>query len=101
MAKAHFSFGCLAAPMGEPVRALMMQNNASEEIAASASNQQTTAVAGARDHICRVSVDTASYVAFGTSPNASTGTGTRVYMPANTTEWFGVVPGWKAAVITA
>jgi hypothetical protein len=73
----------------------------SENITPSASNQQTTATAptGISELMCRVSADTAVYVAFGTNPNALTGTGTRFHMPAGTIEYFRVRPGDKAAVV--
>lgn len=75
----------------------------SENIASSASNQQTTATAPAAlgDAICRVATDTAVYVAFGSNPNALTGTAARFYLPANAIEYFRVSVGDKAAVVNA
>lgn len=75
----------------------------SENIAPSASNQQTTATAptGIPEVMCRVSTDVAVYVTFGADPNALTGTAARFYMPANGVEYFRVNPGNKAAVVAA
>ena len=74
----------------------------SENIASSASNQQTTAVApaGLGEVMCRVATDTAVYVAFGANPNATTA-GSRFFMPANAVEYFRVVVGNKGAVVNA
>lgn len=75
----------------------------SENITSSASNQQTTATAPTTiaDPMCRVATDTPVYVAFGTNPNALTGTAARFYIPANGVEYFRVNPGHKAAVVNA
>lgn len=75
----------------------------SEGIVPSGSNQQTTAVAptGLAEVMCRVATDTAVYVAFGSDPNALSGTGTRFFIPANGVEYFRVNVGNKAAVVNA
>lgn len=70
-------------------------------------NGSTTAVApGGPPIVCRVSTDTAVYVAFGTTPDATatastTATGAKIYMPAGTVDYFVVQPGDKGAVATA
>lgn len=67
----------------------------------------TTAVAPAGvPVICRVSTDTAVYVAFGTTPDATatsptTATGAKIYMPAGTVDYFVVQAGDKGAVAVA
>jgi precorrin isomerase len=71
----------------------------SENITSSASNQQTTLTAPAGDALCRVSTDTAVYVAFGANPNALTSTAARFHMPAGAVEYFRVNVGDKAAVV--
>lgn len=63
------------------------------------SSAATTAAAKAAQNVCRVATDTAVYVAFGTSPTASSSAGFLV--PANGVEYFRVGEGMKAAVITA
>lgn len=75
----------------------------SETIVASGANQQTTAVAVAASYaVCRVtSSDAAVYVAFGTSPNALSGTGTRALIPSGGFDYFAVTPGQKGAVVLA
>lgn len=65
----------------------------------SGSSSATTAAATASQNVCRVSTDTAVYVAFGTSPTASSTGG--FYVPANGVEYFRVGSGFKGAVITA
>lgn len=47
---------------------------------------------------CRVATDAAIYVAFGANPDATSGN--RVWMPANSVEYFMVSGGDKAAVIS-
>lgn len=66
----------------------------------SGSNAATTAAAAASQNVCRVTVDTACYVSFGTAPNAGTDS-VRFLMNANTTEYFRIAAGSKAAVIAA
>lgn len=68
----------------------------------SGTSGQTTATASISTPgtlVCRVSTDTAVYVAFGTDPTASSTTG--FYLPANSTDVFIVNGGDKGAVITA
>lgn len=74
----------------------------SEHKVPSASNQATTAVAptGLAEVMCRVATDTAVYVKFGTTPDATV-TGARFFIPANGIEYFRVSPGDKAAVVNA
>jgi hypothetical protein len=72
----------------------------SEEEAISGSNAATTAAATATQTFCEVTVDTASYVSFGTAPNAGTDS-VRFFMPANATRYFRVQSGYKGAVIAA
>ncbi len=77
----------------------------SESVSVTGSNQQTTATApavatGGGTPFCRVATDTAVYVAFGSSPNAATGTTTRFMLPAGAVDYFAVTPGDKAAVVT-
>lgn len=64
----------------------------------SGSSAATTAAANASQTICRVATDTAVYVAFGSSPTASSTAGFMI--PANAVEYFRVASGDKAAVIT-
>jgi hypothetical protein len=77
----------------------------SESVSVTGSNQTTTATApetktGGGYPFCRVSTDTAVYVAFGSAPNALTGTTTRFMLPAGAVDYFAVTPGDKAAVVT-
>jgi hypothetical protein len=76
-----------------------------ETITASASNQQTTVTApdtpSQGEVFCRVATTVDVYVAFGSNPNAETGTGTRFLVPLSAVEYFAVAPGYKAAVVTA
>ncbi len=75
----------------------------SETITPSASNQQTTATAptGIPEVMVRVATDTAVYVAFGTNPNALTGTSARFLVPAGGVEYFRVNAGNKCACVNA
>lgn len=103
MALTHFTFGAVGQHgKGVDCPAMLASSFASEGIAASGSNQQTTATAPTAGHniTCRVATDTAVYVAFGSNPDA-TGTGARAYVPANAVDYFSVSPGDKAAVVTA
>ena len=104
MALTHFTFGRADASFGGALTPAMIAGTFSAEgIAPTGSNQQTTATAptGGSIKVCRVSTDTAVYVAFGSSPNAVTGTTARVYVPANAIEYFVVNASDKAAVVTA
>lgn len=83
---------------GNSVPAAIGEGVVSEDITPSASNQQSAAAT--RDY-ARVATDTAIYVAIGSSPNASTSTTARFYIPANGVEYFKVQAGNKVAVITA
>lgn len=52
----------------------------------------------AKTRVVRVHTDTACYIEFGADPTAITVTSTK--MAANQTEYFGVEPGHKVAVVT-
>lgn len=101
----HFVFGVAGEASGGWGAIPVLRNDSavSETIASSGSNQQTTATAPAvgTTPVCLVSTDTAVYVAFGTNPNASTGTSRRFFMPANSMMGFVVARGDKAAVVNA
>lgn len=102
MALTHFTFGRVDDFAADAlIPAMVAGTFVSEGIAPSGSNQQTTATAYSTGKtICRVATDTAVYVAFGSSPNASTGTTARAFMPANSVEYFLVAASNKAAVVT-
>lgn len=72
----------------------------SEEEAISGANAATTAAARASQPFCEVTVDLASYVSFGSAPNAGTDQ-PRFFMPAGQTRYFRVQSGDKGAVIAA
>ena len=99
MALTHFTFGTLGGGAGQHPT-MLGTPIVSEGIATSGSNQSTTAVALPRHNVVRVTTDTACYVSFGTSPDATTA-GTRMYLAAGVTEYFGVVAGQKGACVTA
>ena len=104
MALTHFTFGRADAAVHQSTTQAMIAGTfSSEGIAVSGSNQQTTVTAptGGGIKICRVATDTACYVAFGSSPNASTGTSARAYLPANAIEYFVVNASDKGACVTA
>lgn len=64
-------------------------------VASSAFGNNTKFVRLHTDATCRISFSTANP---GTNPVAAT---TTQRMAANSTEYFGVLPGWKVAVITS
>lgn len=97
MAIASFVFCAINADIPAPYTAGIV----SEEETISGSNAATTAAANASQNFCEVTVDTASYVTFATSPNAGTATAARFFMPAGTTRYFRVNTGDKGAVIAA
>ena len=102
MALTHFTFGRADASFGGALTPAMIAGTFSAEgIVPSGSNQTTTATAptGGSIKVCRVSTDTAVYVAFGSAPVATTAA-TRTFMPANSTEYFVVQDSDKAAVVT-
>lgn len=70
-----------------------------ETVTPSGTSAATTAAANAAQNVCRVTTDTAIYVAFGATPTASSSAG--LYVPAGSVEYFRVSSGNKAAVITA
>lgn len=96
MAIASFVFCSISPDLPTP----FVRGAVSEEETISGINAATTAAATAAQNICEVTVDTASYVSFGTAPNAGTDQ-PRFFMPANQTRYFRVVSGYKAAVIAA
>lgn len=100
----QFAFGRMSSQQwGGQVPAIHAGTLSSETVTPTSSNQQTTAVApsGTAPSMCRVSTDIAVYVAFGTNPNALSGTGTRALLPAGCVDYFAVTPGDKAAVVLA
>ncbi len=99
MALTQFVFGTLGSG-GGMIPAMLGTPVTSETIATSGSNQSTTAVALPRHNVVRVSTDVACYVAFGTSPDATTAAG-RIYLASGVTEYFGIVAGQKGACVTA
>jgi hypothetical protein len=102
MAVTQFAFSRIANPgTGYIPIALADANVSSEQKTPSASNQQTTVSAPlvGEPCMCSVATDTAVYVAFGSSPDA-TNTALRFFMPANTARSFVVKAGDKAAVAT-
>lgn len=103
MALTHITFGRADASAGGSLTPAMIAGTfSSEGIVPSGSNQQTTVTAPTSGSIkvCRVATDTAVYVAFGSNPNASTGTSARAFIPANAVEYFVVNASDKAAVVT-
>lgn len=99
MAVTQFAFGRFRIYDRQTPQAITAANATFEVKTPSGSSSATTAAAGTDDNICRVSTDTAVYVAFGTSPTASSTTG--FLLPAGSTDYFVVSPTHKAAVITA
>lgn len=100
MAVTQFAFGSVRTFVGGAlIPAVATTLPTSEAKTPSASNQQTTAAATSRQNICRVATDTAVYVAFGASPDATVATA-RYFMPANTVEYFAVIAADKGAVVT-
>lgn len=97
MAVASFVFCAINADIPAPYVAGIV----SEEEVISGTHAPTTAAATASQNFCEVTVDTASYVSFGTAPNAGTDTTARFFMPAGTTRYFRMQSGYKASVIAA
>jgi hypothetical protein len=50
--------------------------------------------------IVRIHTDATAWLAFGSNPTAAVGNASTIRMAANQTEFFGVAPGHKLAVIT-
>ena len=96
MAVAQFNFGSLEGAFP----ALYVGGAVTEAETISGANAATTVAATNAQNVCRVVCDTASYVSFGSAPNAGTDS-VRFYMPANVVEYFRVKSGDKAAVIAA
>jgi len=70
---------------------------ADQTVAIGAGSAQSAAFTN-KTNVVRLSTDGQSCcIAFGTNPTA---TATNKRMPANSTEYFGVQPGWKVANIT-
>lgn len=99
MAVTQFAFCQFRQQTGIPAQAAHAAGATWEIKTPSGSSSTTTAAAAGTQSICRVSTDTAVYVAFGTAPTASSTTG--FFVPAGTTDCFVVQVGDKAAVITA
>lgn len=96
MAIAHFSF--MAVDGGFLVGFASGATVEQETIAGA--SVATTASSSASQNACRVAVDTACYVSFGSAPDASTDT-IRYFIPAHSIEYFRIPSGSKAAVIAA
>lgn len=96
MAVASFVFCAINADIPAPYVA----GAVSEEETIAGASAATTAAANASQAFCEVTVDTASYISFGTAPNAGTDT-VRFYMAAGSTRYFRVQSGYKGAVIAA
>lgn len=96
MAIASFVFCNVGADVPAPYRV----NATSEEETISGANAATAAAATAAQGFCEVTVDTASYVSFGSAPNAGTDQ-PRFFMPAGQTRYFRIKDGDKGAVIAA
>lgn len=99
MAVTQFAFCQFRHQTGVPAQAAHAAGATFEIKTPSGSSGATTAAAVAGQTICRVSTDTAVYVAFGASPTASSTAG--FYLPANASDCFIVQVGDKGAVITA
>lgn len=97
MAVTHFAFG-FAADKPQTIIGVTAYETKAPSSSSSATTAAATASAKGTAHICRVSTDTAVYVAFGASPTASATTG--FYMPANSVDYFSINVGDKAAVKT-
>lgn len=102
MATTTVTFGRIA----KDFPALIASSMVSETITPTSANQQTTAVAPTDvlkngDIVANVATDVQVYVAFGTNPNALTGTGTRKMLPAGSDVYFVVNGGDKCAVTLA
>lgn len=96
MAVTQFVFGSVNADLPS----MFVAGAQVESKTPSGTSGATTAAATATQLVCRVSTDTAVYVSFGSSPNASSDT-IKFFMPANGVEYFRVSSGDKAAVVTA
>jgi hypothetical protein len=96
MAVASFIFCAINADIPAPY----VIGAVSEEEAIGGTTAPTTAAATASQNFCEVTVDTASYVSFGTAPDAGVDN-PRFFMPAGTTRYFRVQTGYKGAVIAA
>lgn len=96
MAIASFVFCAVNADILAPFR----HGAVSEEETIAGASAATTAAATASQGFCEVTVDTASYVSFGSAPNAGTDQ-PRFFMTAGSTRYFRVASGDKGAVIAA
>lgn len=96
MPVASFVFCTINADIPAPYRA----GAVSEEENITGANAATTAAATASQPFCEVTVDLASYVSFGSAPNAGTDQ-PRFFVPAGQTRYFRVQSGDKGAVIAA
>ncbi len=96
MATASFVFCAINADLPAPY----VGGAVSEAETISGASAATTAAATASQNFCEVTVDTISYVSFGSAPNAGTDN-PRFLVPAGTTRYFRVKAGDKGAVIAA
>jgi hypothetical protein len=82
--------------LGNRVAAGVEPSRAVQQIVASGASAQSVALQDVTKFV-RVHTDVAIRIAFGANPTAAT---TSQRMAANSTEYFGVTPGIKIAVIT-
>lgn len=102
MATTTVTFGKIA----KDFPAMIASTMTSETITPTSSNQQTTATALTDplkngDLVANVATDVQVYVAFGSNPNALTGTGTRKMIPAGGDAYFVVNASDKCAITLA
>ncbi len=102
MASLHVAFCNLGAvAYGGTVRVIDGESVTSEVITTSGTNAQSAASPAGKPFV-RIATDAAAhYVAFGSNPNAQTGTTARYYIPAATVEYFQLDVGNKVAAVTA
>jgi hypothetical protein len=85
---------------GLTTRALVLAGEepsiASQTVSIGASSAQSSAL-NAETRFVRVSTDATCSIAFGANPTATTAS---MRLPANSTEYFAVMPGMKIAVIS-
>lgn len=83
--------------MGQGVSIAMGPELVNQSPITSSGSSQSSSAFGANTNMIRVHTDGIISISIGTSPTASTST---ARMAANQTEYFGVVPGHKLALIT-
>lgn len=96
MAVASFVFCAMSGDIPAPHRA----GAVSEEETIAGASVATTASSRGGQGFCEVTVDQASYVSFGSAPNAGTDQ-PRFFIPAGQTRYFRVKQGDRGAVIAA